>query len=582
MLDDVRAIVRNETIRSLTPIERPLSPPPMSTVSGRPLANLTFAVNYAISELDVSGYHVVNLLIHLACAVTLFGVVRRTLHSAPMRQRFGGAATYVAGATALLWVVHPLTTAAVTYIVQRVESLMSLFYLLTLYCAIRAADGRHRAVWTAASIVSCGLGMATKEVMITAPIAVALWDVVFRRGERTRWGLLAGLAGTWLISAALISGEQREASIAMSGTMSWRYLLTQAEVLTRYLRLALVPSPLIFLYTWPLASSPGQVILEGILILTLLAISVVGLWKRHPVAYAGAVFFLILAPTSSVIPIVTEVAAEHRMYLPLAAIVAALVAGSYASAQRLMSPSAGRRVAATATLVLVVLYGMETRARNRVYASEQQLWADTVARDPENHRARVAYGSVLAQGGQLRDAEVQFQRAIALNDADGIAHARLGLAMAAQGKFDDALPHLKKALALNDGDVDAHKALGQILAMQGDDAQAVVHLERALQAQPDNPQQVVQLASVLADSRDASVRNPERAIQLAERGVELTGRREATALDVLGLAYARQGRFVEAASAARDALAIARASGNAAAASSIESRLRAYEARLPR
>ncbi len=139
VLDDVRAIVQNETIRSLTPIEQVLSPPPRSTVSGRPIANLSFAINYAISALDVRSYHVLNLLIHLACALTLFGVVRRTLQSSSLRASVGADATYVAAAVALIWVVHPLTTSAVAYVVQRVESLMSLFYLLTLYCAIRAS-----------------------------------------------------------------------------------------------------------------------------------------------------------------------------------------------------------------------------------------------------------------------------------------------------------------------------------------------------------------------------------------------------------------------------------------------------------
>ena len=116
--------------------------------------------------------------------------------------------------------------------------------------------------------------------------------------------------------------------------------------------------------------------------------------------------------------------------------------------------------------------------------------------------------------------------------------------------------------------------------MQREDSEAVTHLLRAHEAQPADPQLVVQLASLFADSRDPAVRNPDRAIELAERGVELTQRREATALDVLGLAYARTGRFVEAVSAAKDALAIARATGNAAASASIESRLRAYEARV--
>ncbi len=140
--------------------------------------------------------------------------------------------------------------------------------------------------------------------------------------------------------------------------------------------------------------------------------------------------------------------------------------------------------------------------------------------------------------------------------------------------------HLKQAVAANETDVDANRMLGQILAMQRKDAEAIVHLERALQAQPDNPQLMVQVASVRSDSRDPSVRNIDRAVALAERAVERTGRREAMALDVLALGYARQGRFAEAISAAQDALAIARASGNSAAATSIESRLRAYQAQL--
>jgi tetratricopeptide (TPR) repeat protein len=362
--------------------------------------------------------------------------------------------------------------------------------------------------------------------------------------------------------------------------MAWRYLLTQAEVLTRYLQLVFVPSPLVFLYTWPLVSSPGQVVLEGVLIVGLLALTSVAMWKRNPLGYAGAMFFLILAPTSSVIPIVTEVAAEHRMYLPLAAVVTAIVASVYIASQRLAPRLTGRSAAAVLTFAVVALLGVETRARNRVFQSEPQVWADTVAKDPQNHRARVAYGSVLAQSGRLQDAEAQFRRAMELNGADAIAHARLGSALAAQEKLEEAIPHLEQALSLNDNDIEAHRTLGQILALRREDARAIRHLERALRAQPDNPQLVIQVASLLADSRDPSVRNIDRAIALAERGVELTGRREGTALDVLGLAYARHGRFGEAVSAAQDALAIARATGNSAAASSIESRLRAYQAQL--
>ena len=160
VLDDVRAIVRNPTIRTLWPLSVPLSPPSESTVSGRPVANLSFALSAALAAerpaaagadglapgqfvaLDPTPFHAGNLLIHLAAALALFGVVRRTLLSPRLRDWFEAAAAWLAFAVALLWVVHPLHTSAVTYIVQRVESLMGLFYLLTLYCAIRASDGR--------------------------------------------------------------------------------------------------------------------------------------------------------------------------------------------------------------------------------------------------------------------------------------------------------------------------------------------------------------------------------------------------------------------------------------------------------
>ncbi|MEO5894296.1 MAG: tetratricopeptide repeat protein [Vicinamibacterales bacterium] len=580
VLDDVRAIVRNESIRTLSPIQIPLSPPGMSTVSGRPLANLTFAVNYAVSALDPHSYHLVNILIHIATAVLFFGVLRRTLLTPELRERFGSSATLIAAASAALWVTHPLTTSAVTYIVQRVESLMALFYLLTLYSAIRAGEAveaRSQRLWTTTAILACGLGMATKEVMVTAPVAVLLWDVVFRRKERPRWGLYAGLAAAWMVFATLRMGEQREASIVMTGNMSWRYLLTQSEVLVRYLRLAVVPSPLIFLYSWPLATSLSDVLLPVLGVAALLALTIFAMLKRHPLGYAGTWFFVVLAPTSSVIPIVTEIAAEHRMYLPLMAVVAASAATTFLLLQRFGTARAARIVAGAA-LVVSAIFGIQTRDRNSAYGSEEAIWRDTVEKDPANQRAHLAYGSSLGTAGRIAEAEAEFQRAVDLNDADPTAHARLGSAQAALGTFDSAVTHLQRALHINPVDAEANKTLGQIYATRRQDSLAAVHLERAMQARPGDAQVILQLASVLADSREPSVRNPPRALQLAEEAVRLTSRQEATALDVLGLAYARNGRIDDAISAARDALSVAQGAGNAPAIAAIESRLQAYQA----
>ena len=220
VLDDVRAIVRNPSIRTLWPLSVPLSPPSESTVAGRPVANLSFALSYAMGA-EPAPFHAGNLFIHLAAALALFGVVRRTLLSPRLRERFEAVAPWMAFAIALLWVVHPLQTAAVTYVVQRVESLMGLLYLLTLYCAIRASEGPGRRWWAAAAVVSCAAGMGTKETMVTAPVMVALWDWLFCEPEKgrpagIRRGLVGALAASWLLLAFLVSREFRGPSIDLS------------------------------------------------------------------------------------------------------------------------------------------------------------------------------------------------------------------------------------------------------------------------------------------------------------------------------------------------------------------------------
>src|SRR5262249_23445773 len=153
-------------------------------VQGRTLVDLSFAANYAIGGLDPWWYHAVNLAIHVVAALTLFGIVRRTLLQEPRRDRYGAAAPWLALAVAVLWCAHPLQTGSVTYIVQRAESMMGLFYLLTLYCFIRSTEaGRGRVFWALAAAASLFLAIRSKEVAVTAPVVLLLYDVVFLSGS---------------------------------------------------------------------------------------------------------------------------------------------------------------------------------------------------------------------------------------------------------------------------------------------------------------------------------------------------------------------------------------------------------------
>jgi hypothetical protein len=137
--DDREAIVINPHVRSLWPLTSSMWAPPDTTASGRPMLSLSLAVNYRIGKYNVTGYHVLNVVIHILAAMAMYGVLRRTLLSETLRSRFGRHAFSLSLIATLIWAMHPLHTESVTYVIQRCESMMGLFLLLMLYCAIRSA-----------------------------------------------------------------------------------------------------------------------------------------------------------------------------------------------------------------------------------------------------------------------------------------------------------------------------------------------------------------------------------------------------------------------------------------------------------
>ncbi|MBT7702373.1 MAG: hypothetical protein HN700_18950, partial [Verrucomicrobia bacterium] len=185
LFDDFASIRDNPYIRVLWPLSRSMSLPLSDTgltVDGRPLLSLSFALNHWLFGPEPWGYHLVNLLIHLTAGLLLFGIVRRTLELPQFRERYAQSGTWLALASALIWLVHPLQTESVTYIVQRAESLMGMLFLLTLYCAIRGFTGAKCGRWYLAAVLVCACGMGVKEIMFSAPLLVLLYDYIFNDG----------------------------------------------------------------------------------------------------------------------------------------------------------------------------------------------------------------------------------------------------------------------------------------------------------------------------------------------------------------------------------------------------------------
>ena len=591
VFDDEPAIARNENLQALWPLTRAMSAPEDTTLSGRPVAALSFAIDHAIHGGSLLGFHATNLAIHLIAGLLLFGIVRRTLETEAVGDAVRQSAPGLALATALLFVVHPLQTGAVTYLMQRVESLMGCLFLATIYSAIRAhsAGPSARFLWFGLAVAMCGLGMATKEVMVTAPLIVILWDYLFAPGRgRQRLPLYAALVSTWLVLGVLVASGARTGSVGFGfeAWPWWRYLLTQAEVLIHYIRLSLYPSPLVLDYDWPAVASWTDVALEGGLVLGLLGATLLGVIRKHPAAFAGAWFFLILAPTSSVLPIVTEVAAEHRMYLPLAGVIVIAVITCFQLLRRLterrvLEPPTIAMVAKVLLGTTVVVFAWMTHNRNEDYQDFDRIWLDTIAKRPGNARARNNYATSLLVQGRFADAEVHLRAAVARNMSFAEAEANLGVALSAQGQLDEGATHLERALVLRPEFAEANRNLGENYAMRGMMKEAVAAYGSALKRLPDDVRLLNRLGWILATHGNDGVRDGVRARSLAERAVALTDGRDPESLDTLGAALAEVGAYEQAQAIAARALSLATEQGNAELSKDLRFRLERYSSRQP-
>ncbi|MGD0140241.1 MAG: tetratricopeptide repeat protein [Tepidisphaeraceae bacterium] len=396
IFDDIDAIAHNP--RSDVP----------TTLSGRPVLRLSFALDRAIGGMHVEVYHATNLLIHLACGAVLFGIVRRNLQKREFwGDRFENSGHWLAGAVAAVWLVHPLNTEAVSYVVQRAESLAGLFYLLVIYCLIRD--------WKLAAIAACALGMGTKETAATAPLVALLYDRTFisrsfATALKTRWPLYLGLAGTWVIPVGVIVSGARGSSIGNVAPVD--YALTQLGVIGHYVALAVWPRGLVLdYYDWPITHGWSQVGVGGRMVALSILLFAVALWWKPWLGFLGAWFFIILAPSSSVVPIFTEIAAEHRMYLPSMALVVLAVVGGW---MLLARGAAAAWVAGILVTVAVALLGTRTFLRNAEYRNPEAIWSDNVALRPLNPRAHYNLGFTRMVMGRPAEAAVEFRKALEL------------------------------------------------------------------------------------------------------------------------------------------------------------------------
>ncbi|MCB9742598.1 MAG: tetratricopeptide repeat protein [Alphaproteobacteria bacterium] len=518
--DDKVEVIGNRTIRFLERWELVLG-----YNWSRPITTASYALNYRVGGLEPYSYHLVDVALHGLCAGLAMLLVTAIAELRGLKKPL------VTGALAAgLWALHPLGTESVTYITGRSEQLCALFYLMGCWAWLRWSHegGLQRLALAGAAV---GFGLMTKEVAVTMPVAYLLLEAFAQRGgalgevrwrRYAPWGL--ALVAFLLFRSAVLVGEAAEP--VEGGAYAWLVhqvtgmrplrplgvqLLTEAEVIWRYLGLTLLPVGQSIFHDHPetgLTARSGAAAL-GLIALTLAAI--LGR-RRAPLAAAGWLWFLlILLPSSSLIPL-KETMAEHRAFLSTLGVSWVVAAGL----MRLPQPG-GLGLGVCVALALAGL----TRARNAVWATEQGVWAEAVERNPGSAEAWYGYGDALRYARQLPEAKAAFERSIALEpgledawnnlgivqammgDEDEAeqtwrevlrrhptfckAHNNLGLLYARNERPQDAGAEFRTTLAYCPRDCRAHRYLGELYAEPLDDKEkAILHLETFLELCPSD------------------------------------------------------------------------------------------------
>ena len=481
-----------------------------SVNSQRPLSNISFALNYWISggEYNLRHYRMVNIAIHAVCGVMvyLFAMLTLALCRTDGKRRIGRRQVVAALIIGGLWVLHPLHTQSVIYIVQRMNSMAAMFAMVSINCYIigRRTRGTPRAWWFAGAGLAFFCGMASKEIAVTVPLLVWLYEWYFFRDLSRDW-LMSGLkyfaAPAIIILPLLLCAYTDGDPLRILAKYDDRdftlleRLLTQYRVVWLYLSLLFLPLPSRFNldYDFPVSASlfsPPS---------TLVAIvATVGLFyaafrlapKHRILSFAILWFFINLALESSFIAL--EMAFEHRTYLPSVLVVVAL--WQYIEGWCAPIP----KLAPILALLIAAGLGGATVSRGKVWRDRVSLWADCAAKSPNKARPHFNLAQSCEAAGQIERAVAEFHETLQIDPEHAEAHNNCGgLLQREYGKSEEARPHFEKAIEYREKYAEPYNNLGTVLANEGRIDEAVVNFRQAVKLKPDFAQAISQLGMAL-------------------------------------------------------------------------------------
>ena len=417
------------------------------------LSFYSIALNYHLHQWSMPGYHLFNLIVHLASAIMVWWLMRMTLLTPAMRGHgmvlHGENIALLAG---LVFVAHPIQTEAVTYIEQRAASMGALFYLVSLSSYIKSRL-TFRKRWYIFSMVFAFAAMFTKENTCTLPLMILLYEYCFLRTDKgLDWRYIAPIMCTFLIipltmflTKAIEIQEIHRAGDSSSGTSPANYILTQLRVMITYIRLVFFPFNQNVDYDYPIIKS----IFEWPAVISFLGLSFIIytarklFFKYRLITFSIFWFFLTLLPESGSF-VIQDVIFEHRLYLPMVGYSILLVSGAYYF-------WGSNHFAAMVKILVVIIgcYAALTYQRNKIWHDDFSLWNDALQRHPHKARPYGNRGVAYGERGDLVHAIADFNQAIEIYPNDAKSYCNRGKAYAELGNLPQAIVDYNKAIELN-------------------------------------------------------------------------------------------------------------------------------------
>jgi len=543
-----------------------------------PLTTITHMLDCQLYGLKASGHHFTNLLLHTIAVLLLF-VLLQQMTGALWRSAF----------VAALFAIHPLHVESVAWVAERKDVLSGVFFMLTLLAYFHYTRAPSNWRYLIVAFVFA-LGLMSKPMLVTLPFVLLLLDywplgrIKAQRPDIRRQLLKLVAEKIPLIALSAVSGVIT--FLAQRHAIGWTEQLPMLARINNaivayviYIRQMFWPLNLAVFYPHPENRLPPWEIALALAVLVSITSAAVILRRKAPYFITGWFWYLgMLVPVIGLVQVGWHGHADRYTYLPQ---IGLYIAGSWALADLSVSWRHRRMVLSAAALFVIGALSWSAWMQTSYWRDSETLFTHALAVTKNNDVAENNLGIIFLQKGQLDEAISRLQAAIDLRPENGPAHDNLAKALLQKGRLEEAMVHYRKFLEIEPHNVEARNILGTALIQQGHVKEAIQQWQEALAIEPANGNAASNLAWVFATCPDASIRDGGRAVELAEKAVQISGGQIPMIFHILAAAYAEDGRFSDAIEAAERGAALANSQGNAGLASELQNNIALYQAGSP-